>query len=61
MGWVIVVIALVQLIAALSIWAGGQFGRWVGIIGAGISAIGALLCRSQDSRSGRCACSSSTS
>ena len=43
MGWIVVILALIQLIAAFSIWAGGQFGRWVGIIGAGLSAIGALL------------------
>lgn len=43
MGWVIVVIALIQLIAAFSIWAGGEFGRWIGIFGASISAVGALL------------------
>ncbi len=37
------IIALIQLIAAFSIWAGGEFGRWIGIFGASISAIGALL------------------
>jgi hypothetical protein len=43
MGWIIVVIALIQLVAAFSIWAGGEFGRWIGIFAASISAIGALL------------------
>jgi hypothetical protein len=43
MGWVILLIGFIQLIAAFSIWAGGEFGRWIGIIGASLSAIGALL------------------
>jgi hypothetical protein len=34
---------VIQLIAAFSIWRGGEFGRWVGIFGASINAIGALL------------------
>jgi hypothetical protein len=43
MGWCILIIGVIQLIAAFSIWAGGEFGRWIGIIGASLSAIGALL------------------
>jgi uncharacterized membrane protein HdeD (DUF308 family) len=43
MGWTMLVIGIVQLIAAFSIWAGGEFGRWIGVIGATIGAIGALL------------------
>jgi hypothetical protein len=42
-GWIILIIGVIQLLAAFSIWAGGQFGRWIGIIGASLSAIGALL------------------
>jgi hypothetical protein len=42
-GWIILIVGVIQLIAAFSIWAGGQFGRWIGIIGASLSAIGALL------------------
>jgi hypothetical protein len=42
-GWVTLVIGVVQMFAAYSIWAGNQFGRWVGIIVAGLSAIGALM------------------
>ena len=52
MGWVILVIGILQLFAAFSIWSGGQFGRWIGMIAASLSAIGAL-CRSPVSRSGR--------
>jgi hypothetical protein len=42
-GWIIVIIGVIQVLAAFSIWAGGQFGRWIGIIAASVSAIGALL------------------
>jgi hypothetical protein len=42
-GWIVLLIGLIQLIAAFSIWAGNEFGRWIGLIGASISAIGALL------------------
>ena len=43
MGWIILVVGVIQIIAAFSIWAGGEFGRWIGIFGASLSAIGALL------------------
>jgi hypothetical protein len=43
MGWVVLIIGVIQLISAFSIWAGGEFGRWIGIIGATLGAIGALL------------------
>jgi uncharacterized membrane protein (DUF2068 family) len=43
MGWVVLVIGVIQVIAAFSIWAGGEFGRWIGIIAASLGAIGALL------------------
>jgi hypothetical protein len=42
-GWIILVIGVIQVFAAFSIWSGGQFGRWIGIFGASASAIGALL------------------
>ena len=42
-GWIILFVGIIQVIAAFSIWAGGEFGRWIGIIGASLSAIGALL------------------
>ena len=42
-GWIIMIIGIIQLIAAFSVWAGGEFGRWIGLIGATLSAIGALL------------------
>lgn len=43
MGWIILVVGVLQLCAAFSIWAGGEFGRWIGIIGASLGALGALL------------------
>jgi len=42
-GWVTVILGAVQIVAAYSIWAGNQFGRWFGIAVAGLSAIGALM------------------
>jgi hypothetical protein len=42
-GWVTLILGVVQMLAAYSIWAGNQFGRWVGITVAGLSAIGALM------------------
>jgi hypothetical protein len=42
-GWIILVIGVLQMFAGFSIWAGGEYGRWIGIITASVSAIGALL------------------
>jgi hypothetical protein len=42
-GWIILIIGVLQVIAAFSIWRGGAFGMVIGIIVASISAIGALL------------------
>jgi hypothetical protein len=42
-GWIILGVALIQMIAAFSIWAGGEFGRWIGIVGAGVGMVAALL------------------
>jgi hypothetical protein len=43
MGWCILIIGILQLFAAFSIWSGGQFGRWVGIGAASLNAVFALL------------------
>jgi hypothetical protein len=43
MGWIVLVIGVIQVLAAFSIWAGGEFGRWIGILAGCLSAIGALL------------------
>ena len=42
-GWITLLIGVVQAIAAYSIWSGNQFGRWIGIITAGVSSIAALM------------------
>ena len=42
-GWIILIIGVSQLFAAFSIWSGGGFGRWIGIISASASAVGALM------------------
>jgi hypothetical protein len=42
-GWVTLILGIIQVLAALSIWAGNQFGRWFGIAAATLSCIGALL------------------
>ncbi len=42
-GWVVLVLGVIELIAAFSLFSGGGFGRVIGIIAAGLAAIGALL------------------
>jgi hypothetical protein len=42
-GWIILIVGVLQLIAAFSIWSGGAYGQWIGIISASLSAISALL------------------
>ena len=42
-GWIVLVLGVLQVFAAFSIWQGGSYGRWFGIFAAALSAIGALL------------------
>jgi hypothetical protein len=42
-GWVILVIGLLQLFAAFSIWSGGAYGRWVGVGSASLNALAQLF------------------
>jgi hypothetical protein len=42
-GWVSLVIGVLELIAAFSLFAGGEFGRWFGILVGSLNAIAALL------------------
>jgi hypothetical protein len=42
-GWVALILGVLQIIAAFSIWQGGSYGRWFGILVAGLGAIAALL------------------
>lgn len=42
-GWIVLIVGILQLIAAFSIWAGNEFGRWIGILSAGINSIVMLM------------------
>jgi hypothetical protein len=42
-GWIILILGVLELIAAFSLFSGGEFGRWFGIFIASLNAIGALL------------------
>ena len=43
LGWVLIILGVIQLIAGFSLMAGNTFGRVIGIIGGSLGAIGALL------------------
>jgi hypothetical protein len=43
MGWVLIILGIIQLSGGLSLLAGNTYGRVIGIIGASVGAIGALL------------------
>ena len=43
MGWILIVLGVIQLAGGFSLFAGNTFGRVLGIIGAGLGAIDALL------------------
>lgn len=42
-GWVTLILGVIELIAGLSLFSGGSYGRWVGIFAAGLASISALL------------------
>lgn len=42
-GWITLIIGIIELGAAASLFGGGTFGRWFGIFAAGFAAIDALL------------------
>jgi hypothetical protein len=42
-GWVTLVIGIVQLFAAFSVWSGGAYGRWIGVFSAAASCVASLL------------------
>ena len=42
-GWVTLLIGLLQLFAAFSLWSGGLYGRVIAIFAASLSAVAALL------------------
>src|SRR3954451_22492157 len=43
LGWVLIILGVIQLAGGLSLIAGNTYGRVVGIIGGSLGAIGALL------------------
>jgi hypothetical protein len=43
LGWVLIVLGVIQLIGGISLMSGNAFGRFIAIFGAGLGAIGALL------------------
>jgi hypothetical protein len=43
MGWVLIILGVIQLAGGLSLFAGNTYGRVIGIIGGSLGAIGALL------------------
>lgn len=42
-GWILLVWGIIELLAAASLWQGAQFGRWLGIIIAGLGIIAQFL------------------
>jgi hypothetical protein len=42
-GWIAIVLGVLEAFAAASIFGGGEFGRWFGIMAASFNAISALL------------------
>ena len=42
-GWTLLIVGIVQSIAAISILSGGIFGRWVGVLTAALSALGVMV------------------
>jgi hypothetical protein len=42
-GWITLIIGALEILAALSLFAGGTFGRWFGMFAAAMAAIAALL------------------
>ena len=42
-GWITLILGVFELFAGFSLFAGGEFGRWVGILAAGLVAIASLL------------------
>jgi hypothetical protein len=43
MGWVLIILGVIQLTAGFSLFAGNAYGRWIGIIAGSLGALGALL------------------
>jgi hypothetical protein len=42
-GWIVLILGIIQALAALAILLGSEFARWFGIAAAGLNAIGQLM------------------
>lgn len=42
-GWVLLIIGALELVAAFSLFAAGEFGRWFGVLIGSLNAVGSLL------------------
>jgi len=42
-GWIVMILGILQVIAALTLLSGSEFARWFGIGAAGLNAIGQLM------------------
>jgi len=42
-GWIVMILGIIQGLAALSIVSGSEFARWFGIFAAGLNAVGQLM------------------
>lgn len=42
-GWLLIVIGFIQFCLAFAIWAGTEWGRWLGVFAAGVNSIVQLL------------------
>src|SRR3954453_9311838 len=43
MGWVLIILGVIQLTGGFSLWSGNTYGRVIGLVGGSFGAIGALL------------------
>jgi hypothetical protein len=42
-GWIVIILGIIECLAALAIVSGSEFARWFGITAAGLNAIGQLM------------------
>ncbi|HEX8753198.1 MAG TPA: hypothetical protein VF731_07265 [Solirubrobacterales bacterium] len=42
-GWITLIVGVLEMVAAFSLFAGGEFGRWFGVFIGALNAIAALL------------------
>ena len=57
MGWVLIILGVIQLTGGFSLIAGNAYGRVIGIIAGSLGALGALFSIGGPTRGGRSPCS----